>query len=448
MKSWFVRAIAALVVGTGSVVAQGPAPTAAPKTTAPAPTSPVIGYYDPHMEDVETGITLPEDGHSPFTAFARGEFLLWNLRNANLPALVSTVPAGVIPVTTIQQGVQVNNLLPVSIVNTPSFPSTRSLDLGEQVGVRATIGVNFGAEKEWGLELGGFVLEQGSKNFSLSSQNNSNPFVINTGLNNILVVGTPNGGAIQVTQPVVFPRQANSFVSGDFKSQLWGADLNVTRRGCYYGPIMFSALTGVRYTELEESTSVTNVVTLTKPAGATDPAGTNFPDPLNFTTFDSIKVQNQFFGPQVGVEMDTACGGFFFNARAKVALGGMRQQLTVLGVTNFAGTGAGLTNAAGGLLSGPGDQGSQSRTRVACIPEINFKAGYQIGQAIRVHIGYDAMYLQHVVRPGGQTALASLDTQVSVAGSTQTIAVTQPVINMRDLDVWVQGINAGLEIRY
>ena len=85
---------------------------------------------------------------------------------------------------------------------------------------------------------------------------------------------------------------------------------------------------------------------------------------------------------------------------------------------------------------------------MAVVPELNLKLGYQFNSAIRAYVGYDYLYLQHVIRPGTLSTLSQSNTEVTVAGTTNTINVSQPVIRLRDQDVWVQGINLGVEFRY
>jgi long-subunit fatty acid transport protein len=107
------------------------------------------------------------------------------------------------------------------------------------------------------------------------------------------------------------------------------------------------------------------------------------------------------------------------------------------------------TTNPGGLLSGPSNQGVYERTRVSVVPEINLKLAYDVNPNIRLSLGYDALYMQHVVRTAQQTSFTNTVTQVEVAGTGgTTIGLQQPVVVLKDLDVWVQGINFGLELRY
>ena len=85
---------------------------------------------------------------------------------------------------------------------------------------------------------------------------------------------------------------------------------------------------------------------------------------------------------------------------------------------------------------------------VSVVPEANLKVGFAFNNWLRTYVGYDYLYLQHVIRPSTITGTSSVNTQVTVNGSTQTINVTQPAIHFRDQDTWVQGINVGVELRY
>ena len=102
----------------------------------------------------------------------------------------------------------------------------------------------------------------------------------------------------------------------------------------------------------------------------------------------------------------------------------------------------------GGLFSGPSNQGVFERTRVSFIPEVNVKLGCEVGNSLRAWVGYDALYMQHVVRPGQQVSFTDIRTQLQVANTSTSFGVTQPVTILKDLDVWVQGLNFGVEVRY
>jgi len=458
MKFRWLQTILAVLVGTGWVAAQPQNPTGSvPTPTQPAVVAP-IPATDLTAPPAGGGMEFADDGHPLYSVYGFGEALFWNFRDANLPILVNSVPVGFVPVVATQtvNGVATpaTTPVPISIRSAPQIPGASDIDTSNHLGVRAGGGIWFGDGNEWGGELSGFGVQERTQAFRLNNSNNPQNLSLNTGLNNVVITTTGGGGAggappavITQTTPLIFPRVAVANTSGTFSTYMWGAEANVLRKGCYYGPLLLSGLTGVRYHNFEEEANVTNSVTLTLPSGVADPVVGAFPNPLQYTTFDQIRAKNQFYGVQVGAEADLVYGGFFFNARGKVALGDVRQEIKVLGTTSFTGTVVPIANM-GGLLSSPGDQGTFSRDRVAFLPEVNVKIGYRIGDWLRIHVGYDALYMQHVVRPGGQTQIATLNSQLGIAGTNTVVNVGQPVIQMRDMDVWVQGMNAGLELRY
>src|SRR5437763_2647704 len=125
MSVGFVKSIAAMLVGTGFAMPQPPAPAggqAPGRATIPAAvsssqpgdvsypqTATQLGYAGPLPAETSHGLAVPDGGFGGvsfdppgphgYRVYADAEFLLWNVRNPNLPSLVSTVPVGVIPVT-------------------------------------------------------------------------------------------------------------------------------------------------------------------------------------------------------------------------------------------------------------------------------------------------------------------------------------------------------------
>src|SRR5262249_9087683 len=139
-------------------------------------------------------------------------------------------------------------------------------------------------------------------------------------------------------------------------------------------------------------------VALTAIPGIPDGSTTGFPQSVSFNSFDSFTTRNRYYAPQVGAEIDIEDCGFFFNARAKVAVGAMQQIADIFGSTTVVGS-SNPGTFVGGLLSDPLNQGRRDRTRVAVVPELNLKLGFQFNNWLRSYVGYDYLYLQHVIRP-------------------------------------------------
>src|SRR5207248_10396539 len=211
----------------------------------------------------------------------------------------------------------------------------------------------------------GFYIHPRVVNFLSGTGNNTNQFVINTGLTQQTFFAPAAGGLFPINgpTPVAVARQTTATLVGDSRSQLLGGELNARCLGCSIGSVTFLGLTGVRYLEFREGLNVQNSIQFNTPPGFVDPTGLTFPTNLGFSTFDSLTTRNRYYAPQIGADAEYECGGVFFTARGKVALGVMQQIVDVVGQT----TPTGFTlpvggSASSGLLSSPIDQGRRDRT--------------------------------------------------------------------------------------
>jgi hypothetical protein len=166
------------------------------------------------------------------------------------------------------------------------------------------------------------------------------------------------------------------------------------------------------------------------------------------TTFDRVLTHNQFYGIHLGAAIDYSCHNWTLNVVGKIGLGDMHQVIDFQGASLGVFDGGAPMPARGGLLSSPGDQGRHSRDRWAFVPEVNVSLGYQFTANLRGYVGYDFILLENVVRPGEQTGFATSRSQVSVNGTSTDVLVTRPGFRNSEVDVWLQGIHAGLEFRY
>jgi hypothetical protein len=173
-------------------------------------------------------------------------------------------------------------------------------------------------------------------------------------------------------------------------------------------------------------------------------ATTGLPANLQFVTSDTIRTHNDFYGGQVGFDLDMSASRFIMDIRVMAALGVMHQTVDVFSTSVLPGGSV----VAGGLLSSPFDQGRHNRDRISAIPEVNVKLGYLITPRLRAYVGYDFMYIANTLRPGEQTGVSTSGIQVTVAGATTPITVSQPAFRFHDSDVWINGINFGLELRF
>jgi hypothetical protein len=496
MKFRFVAALAVWVAGGGWILAQAPVASTAPQPVGGPPAGvPVTGSPmggQPSMSypyaggaggvpvqgpipDSPSGCAQPA-GESSFwgsyfsepipnnnCAYLSADYLLWRIRKQNVPSAVQVLPTGVLAITSsttnigpgAPPSVNVVNYTPLFIQNAATFSIGNTIDLGESSGGRLMGGFWFDPEHTFGVEAGGFVLDKRTGSFNATSQNQLNQFVINTGFTNTIntFTTTSTGPTLinTVTTPIVLVRQTTSTVTGDGTSALWGLELNGRCTVVQVGGATFGGVFGLRYLNFSEELNINSNVNLLRPS---DPAlqtaadqGNPPPIPanLNFSTMDSLRTFNQFYGARVGADTEIAVGRAFLYARGTIAVGDTHEVVEVNSTTTNITNGNVLQ---GGLLSGPLDIGKHSRDRITFVPEAQLRLGYAFTRWLKGYVGYDVLYMNQAVRPSDVVGTSTIATNVTVANSTNTINVHQPTFKFADSEVLVQGLTFGLEICY
>jgi hypothetical protein len=400
------------------------------------------------------GTTWGSDNDDPYRLYVSADYLLWRIRSPSLPPLTTSVPVGVVQIAQpifINGAAQANTPIfsvPFTVNNNPGLASSNSVNLGDHQGARLTIGAWLDPDRDFGIEASGFSLEKRTAQFRATTTNVNNQFNLDTGIQSQFFVTTLGGATtLASTAEVVVPGQGRSDLFGTLSSELWGGELNCRCGGCCIGVFTFGGLMGVRYVDFKETFFATNSVNITDIPGKATGAALGVL-PISFNSVDLLRAKNHIAAPQIGLDIEARAYGFFFDARGKVAVGADFQSLDVFGASRSSTPSGGTLTTLGGLLSGPSDQGHINRTRVMVLPEINLRIGYDLCSWMRIFAGYDALYMQHVIRTAQSVTLTNSTTQLQVAESSTQIGVRQATINLRDLDVWVQGINFGLEFHF
>jgi hypothetical protein len=479
MKSAWLSAMAAVFLLAGGALAQPPG----------LPPAYIRATPDPYLTDPLAPAAAPADVHTaapagdwwrwmegcanewalPYRVWASGDFLVWQIRRGSLPALTQTVPVGVITargsITTISNSAGTTTtsttlvppppipptLLPVSVQSVSNLNTDGSLNFSEQLGGRFAAGVWLDSEQTFGLECAGFWLNRETLGFNSTTTGTSpsqgiftlpvsNTFIVTT---STAVVSTTSQSAFTQTLPLAIVRQASDTLLGTATTEMWGGEVNVRCASSCLGAV--SGLVGFRYVNFQEALNVRNSAELSQTAQFPDGGVTSFPSDLIFTSVDSIRTRNQFYGAQVGLDLDMYCGRFFIDLSAKTGVGVMHESVSVTAISTVPNVDHPV---AGGLFSSPFDQGTHNRNRIAFVPELNVKVGYQICPCVRAYLGYDFLWLSTVLRPGEQTGISASGIQATIAGSTSAITVNQPTFRYQDSNVWVNGINFGVEFRY
>jgi hypothetical protein len=195
-------------------------------------------------------------------------------------------------------------------------------------------------------------------------------------------------------------------------------------------------LAGYRYFHLQENLGVISDTESIDPNGGV-PVGTTF------AISDSFNTQNNFNGGQLGVDIQAHNGCWTLGFLAKVALGSVSQRVAINGSTVRDIPNVGTDTFSGGILALDSNIGTYRRNQFGILPEFGVDLRYQLTPLWRVNLGYSLLVLTNVVRPGDQIDLSLDPNQFppSLGGS-------QPRFTFQDSDVWLQGINFGVECNF
>jgi len=424
---------------------KNPEPIQPPKSpeSIPPPKKPGEPIRPPATPESDEGAfpgwpLLPDDGcaeESPLTrkeCAAKGkeereqrfwvgaDYLRWRIQDGPLPVpLVTTSSAA-------SQGIA--GAADTIILSGP----VHSLDFEQLNGLRVTGGAWV---KPWlGIEVSGFVLEQGADGFTATST--GAPLLARPAFN--ALTGTP--GSLLIAAPGM----ASGTIAVDATSQLFGSEVNLlvnAFRGCRFS---LNLLGGLRYVDLQEGLDVTqNTQLLGLGIGF---GGVPLGAGSALTIADALDTRNQFYGGQLGVQSGLQFGCVFVGTTAKVAVGVNHQVATANGNTTLLDTGAVLP---GGLLVLPSNSGRRSNDAFSLLPEGSLEVGLQLSKQLSVSLGYSLLYWTRVVRPGDQLNQTVTPTQLPtsllfVPGST----TGPPSLVLTDRSFWAQGVSAGLAFRY
>jgi hypothetical protein len=162
---------------------------------------------------------------------------------------------------------------------------------------------------------------------------------------------------------------------------------------------------------------------------------------------DTFTSENDFHGVDLGATFGIGYDCWLLDVTTRVALGGVREQVTIRGSTVL-----GETVQTGGWLTAPSNIGSHTQNTFAAVPELELRFSYVALDSIRLSVGYDILLLTKASRIG-----QAIDTTVNPdqlaplplargEGSPSTVARPGPRIDDRVL--WLQGVTVGAEYRW
>lgn len=353
----------------------------------------------------------------PFRVWASAEYLAWWHKDGPLPAVLVTTGGA---------------------TGTLGAPGTRVLygghgiDFDSVSGLRASFGVA-GIAQCYGVEATVFGTQDQEMRFSAAS-GGATPVlarpVVNalTGLESAQLVGSPGNFTGRVDLSAT--------------TQFLGGEVNGLR-SLHAGEFLsFDLLGGFRYLNLKEELVATQQTQVLAGGGGFGP---NVLQPASSAMLsDSFRVTNQFFGGQLGGQLEYRRCNFFVTWVGKLALGTTSQTADLAGTTV-----SGAGTAPGGLLVLQPNGGHHHQNRFTFVPEAALTVGVQLTQGLRVFAGYNFIYWDDVVRPGTLTDRrvnpGLVPTSPTFGAGTGPV---QPTFVFRRSDYWAQGINVGLALRF
>jgi hypothetical protein len=349
----------------------------------------------------------------PWDMWVRGEYLAWWGKGSDLPPLVTTATGSG------------SGILDES--DTQILFGGHKVDDDQRDGGRFTIGAWLDDEHRSAIEASFFMVEDLSTSFDAQSsgaQLLSRPF-FNVELQT------------EAVQIIASPGESTGGVFISTESEAHGAELLLRRRLDHCCDRRVDFLYGYRYAALDERLLIQDELISIDPAS-------NVPVGTAVGGFDSFETFNQFHGGQLGLAIDLYRRRWTLGVAGKVAVGNMRQQVTIGGSTFVAVPGEEIITSAGGLLTQPSNIGGFVRDEFAVIPEGQLNLRYCLTHSLELSVGYTIIYYSDVVRPADQIDLRVDPRQITDPDNASAL----PAFDFVRSDFWLQGINAGLEYKF
>lgn len=347
------------------------------------------------------------------------------------------------------------------------------IDYGTFNGIRVEGGAWFNCQHTIGLELGGFITDEKSRLFGVSSDANGIPTIIRPIIDPL---PQPNRPSNDPARFVALTGATRGSLTVATSAQLAGAEANIIRNVASNPTWSLNVLAGFRYFDLDEDLSITQNTAVINPNDrlffpdlANPDANGNvqsIPIASAVALQDRFHTRNQFYGGQIGGRAEFQRGIWFGTVTGKLALGPNHQVADLTGQSTGIVNGVAQTVNSGFLVAGDQpprvDPGPPPRTITAdanggravtnwfvVMPEVGAHVGCQLSRNWRVYIGYNFLYLNNVVRPGDLVNTTVNSRFIPTSQAFQTFSgPNQPQLLVRRDDFWVHGVELGVQLKY
>ncbi|MFM8930362.1 MAG: BBP7 family outer membrane beta-barrel protein [Gemmataceae bacterium] len=368
----------------------------------------------PHPPVADEVVALPQDDAVSLTdevnpaikLWVGIETLGWGISGQSLPALVTGSPAGT---RRDEAGV-------LGAPGTRILYGDDTIGGGMQAGLRVYSGIFLNQAKTWAVD-GSFYTLYGGDTAYLSPDGPivSRPF---------RDPGTGEANAALVTYPGVM--EGN--VSVETCQLFYGLDVNFRRNLFSSEASRIDLIAGYRNMGFNEGLGVYEFIT--RPDGS-----------IGYYIGDAFNTTNFFNGGQLGLGLTHRQGRWMVDAKVLLGLGGTSSQVQIDGGTTYLYGGGAYYTKPGGMLAQRTNMGEYEKQTLSFVPEVGLRLGYQVTRHITVTAGYTFIYWTGVARPGSQIdSTLSLDPDKSLG---------RPSLpGVQTSDIWIQGVSAGLELRF
>jgi hypothetical protein len=253
---------------------------------------------------------------------------------------------------------------------------------------------------------------------------------------------------------VAAPGIATGSINAHAQLEFWGAEANVWKNVYFDSPgtsCLIDLMAGFRYVNATSELDISSVSNYNQVIPAGSPF---FPFAGNqLQVMDSFLARNNFYGGQMGISVRSLPSDdeLSFEGSLRIALGNTSEDITINGsqLRTFAnGT---VAAANGGLLALPSNIGNHHLNQFSQIPEVMVKLGYPVGRHLRLSFGFSALFWTNILRPAAQVDrsidISQIPNDPLAAGATPT-GLAHPGVPFKQSDVWLLGLNFGLEYRW
>lgn len=346
------------------------------------------------------------------------DYLMWWVRGADVPALVTTSPDG-----TLRDDAGVIGL-----------PMTTVLFGNEQIGkeIRPGVRVNaahrFDSNSSMSAYLNGFYLGSDSGQNSFHTRSNGSP-----------ILARPFSNArtgFEDSQLVAFPDILDGSVAVDSFSELYGGGLGIQREGELGKNMGWRLSSGYRFLRFRDAIGIREDLMSTD-LGGVIPLGTEF------VVNDRFEANSRFHAMNLGLNVERSFSRWEIEASANLGLGAMNRQLEIAGQTDVTVPSLATNTTSGGLLAQPTNLGTYRSSRFTAVPEWRVKAKLRLCDFAAIGISYDLLLVPNVWRASEQIDRSVNDSQI---GGGALVGAARPAPVLASQTLWAQGVSFSLDM--